>query len=185
MTKIFDPTVTTVGADAELGVERAERLRQSDVRVSPGQEASVGRLAAPSRDLRPDQKTNRETGVQSRCVVDGQNAIAKRRYGRRAPTKIPERIALRPTRNRSVPPPPRFGLAELTDDHLLTSRELAGWLRIAMSTLEDWRYQHVDRGPKWLMVAGMVRYRVGDVRKWRDEAVTGGDGRSTDVSAKE
>jgi hypothetical protein len=43
---------------------------------------------------------------------------------------------------------------------------LAGWLRLALSTLSDWRSQHQDRGPAWVLVAGMPRYRMGHVRSW-------------------
>src|SRR5262245_89289 len=69
-------------------------------------------------------------------------------------------------RNRSVPPPPRFDITALPEDAILTSRELAGWLRLSQSTLEDWRIRHPDRGPPWVVVAGRPRYRIGDVRRW-------------------
>ena len=72
----------------------------------------------------------------------------------------------RRVRNRSVPPPPTFDPATLADNSLLTSRELAGWLRLSLSTLEDWRCQHPDRGPLWVQVAGKPRYRLSDVRRW-------------------
>lgn len=70
------------------------------------------------------------------------------------------------TRNRSVPPPPAFDIATLPDDAVLRAQELAGWLRLSLATLEAWRYQHPDRGPPWVVVAGLPRYRLGDVRKW-------------------
>jgi hypothetical protein len=69
-------------------------------------------------------------------------------------------------RNRSVPPPPNFDPTGLPDDFLLTPKELAGWLRLSVSTLEDWRCKHPHRGPTWVLVAGLPRYRIGDVRKW-------------------
>ena len=73
-------------------------------------------------------------------------------------------VALR--RNRSVPPPPPFDPTTLADNALLTAKELAGWLRLSVSTLESWRLRHPDRGPPWILVAGQPRYRMGDVRKW-------------------
>ena len=69
------------------------------------------------------------------------------------------------TRNRSVPPPPPFDPTSLPDNALMTPKEFCGWVRIAISTASDWRSQHPDRGPAWVLVAGMPRYRVGDVRQ--------------------
>jgi hypothetical protein len=69
-------------------------------------------------------------------------------------------------RDRSVPPPPNFDPTALADDCLLAPKELAGWLRLSLSTLEDWRYKHPERGPPWVQVARMPRYRLGDVRAW-------------------
>jgi hypothetical protein len=69
-------------------------------------------------------------------------------------------------RDRSVPAPPSFDPSSLPDDFLLTAKELAGWLRLSLSTLEDWRCKHPNRGPRWVQVAGMPRYRLGDVRAW-------------------
>jgi hypothetical protein len=73
---------------------------------------------------------------------------------------------LRRVRNRSVPPPPPFDPAALPDNAVITTRELAGWLRFSLSTLETWRLKRPDRGPPWILVAGQPRYRMGDVRKW-------------------
>ncbi len=85
-------------------------------------------------------------------------------------------IALHRVRNRSVPLPPPFDPTTLPDNALLTAKELAGWLRLSLSTLESWRLRHPDRGPPWVVVAGQPRYRVGDVRKWllTDRPPTGG-----------
>ena len=70
------------------------------------------------------------------------------------------------TRNRSVPPPPPFDPTSLSDNALITPKEFCGWVRVAISTASDWRSQHPDRGPAWVLVAGMPRYRIGDVRQW-------------------
>ena len=74
--------------------------------------------------------------------------------------------ALRRIRTRSTPPPPLFDPDTLSDSMLLTPKELAGWLRLSLSTLECWRRQHPDRGPPWILVATKPRYRLGDVRRW-------------------
>ena len=77
----------------------------------------------------------------------------------------PERTGLpQGSRNRSVPPPPSFDPTALPGNAVLTPRELAGWLRFALSTLEDWRRN--DRGPPWILIAGKPRYRMGDVCEW-------------------
>jgi hypothetical protein len=76
-------------------------------------------------------------------------------------SRAPRRVA-----NRSVPPPLMFDPSTLPDNAVLTAKELAGWLRLALSTLSDWRSQHPDRGPNWVLVADKPRYRMGDVRRW-------------------
>jgi hypothetical protein len=54
----------------------------------------------------------------------------------------------------------------LNDGSYLTAKEFCGWMRIALSTAADWRSQHKERGPPYELVAGMVRYRVGNIRRW-------------------
>jgi hypothetical protein len=77
--------------------------------------------------------------------------------------KITNVVALR--RNRSVPLPPPFDPTTLPDNAVITTRELAGWLRFSLSTLETWRLKRPDRrpdrGPPWILVAGQPRYRMG------------------------
>ena len=92
--------------------------------------------------------------------------------------KITNVVALR--RNRSVPLPPPFDPTTLPDNALLTAKELAGWLRLSLSTLESWRLRHPERGPPWILVAGQLRYRMGDVRQWllADRPPTGGSSAS-------
>ena len=87
-------------------------------------------------------------------------------------------------RNRSVPPPPPFDPSALPDNALLTAKELAGWLRLSLSTFEDWRLRHPDRGPSIVSVAAMPRYRMSDVRKWllSDRATVGGHSASRPAS---
>jgi len=81
-------------------------------------------------------------------------------------SKTAKDIESRRVRNRSVPPPPPFDPSTLPDNALLTAKELAGWLRLSLATLEDWRLRHPDRGPPTVSVARLPRYRIADVRKW-------------------
>jgi hypothetical protein len=87
---------------------------------------------------------------------------------------------LRRVRNRSVPLPPPFDPTTLPDNALLTAKELAGWLRLSLSTLESWRLRHPERGPPWILVAGQVRYCLRDVRQWllTDRPAAGGSSAS-------
>jgi hypothetical protein len=51
----------------------------------------------------------------------------------------------------------------LPDDALLTQREIAAVLRVAVSTVETWRRR--GHPLKWTTVgSGLVRYRAGDLR---------------------
>jgi hypothetical protein len=81
-------------------------------------------------------------------------------------SKTAKDIESRRVRNRSVPPPPPFDPSTLPDNALLTAKELAGWLRLSLATLEDWRLRHPHRGPPTVSVAGLPRYRIADVRNW-------------------
>jgi phage terminase Nu1 subunit (DNA packaging protein) len=53
----------------------------------------------------------------------------------------------------------------LPDDALLTQREVAAVLRVAVSTVETWRRR--GHPLKWATVGGgLVRYRAGDLREF-------------------
>lgn len=47
---------------------------------------------------------------------------------------------------------------------LLTPVELAGLVKIEVGTLARWRY--LGRGPAFLKLGGVVRYRRSDVAEW-------------------
>lgn len=58
-----------------------------------------------------------------------------------------------------------------------TQQEVATYLGVAESTLEQWRWRKT--GPRWSKVGRYVRYRWSDIDKWLDaqaydEAATGG-----------
>lgn len=57
---------------------------------------------------------------------------------------------------------------------LLTTRETADYLRLAINTLEHWRLE--GRGPAFTRFGRQVRYRRADVDRWlaeMNEGVTG------------
>lgn len=53
-------------------------------------------------------------------------------------------------------------------DALLTTEEVAAWLRVSPSTLCRWRQSGSGRHVLWL-ARGVPRYRDGDVRRWLEE----------------
>jgi len=47
------------------------------------------------------------------------------------------------------------------DDELLTTDEVAVWLKVSPRTLREWRY--LEAGPAWIALEGGVRYRTSAV----------------------
>jgi hypothetical protein len=67
--------------------------------------------------------------------------------------------------DRSTPPPAQFDLDELAGSALLSEREIAAVMRVAVSTVQTWRRR--KHPLKWLVVGGgRVRYRVADLREF-------------------
>jgi len=59
---------------------------------------------------------------------------------------------------------------------LLTTREAAGYLRLAITTLEHWRLE--GRGPRWIRLSiRQIRYRRADLESWLAETNEGATGR--------
>ena len=58
---------------------------------------------------------------------------------------------------------------------LLTTREVAGYLRLAVTTLEHWRLD--GRGPAFCKIGRQVRYCRADVDRWLAEMNEGATGR--------
>ena len=52
-------------------------------------------------------------------------------------------------------------------ERLLTSEEVADWLRIKERTLRLWRDS--GKGPRAQRVGAMIRYRQSDVQRWLDD----------------
>ena len=68
-------------------------------------------------------------------------------------------------RLRGVPPHPKFRIADLDDDALLTRAEMCAATRTAIPTAELWAKE--GRGPPITrMEDGQPRYRAGDVRRY-------------------
>jgi excisionase family DNA binding protein len=57
-------------------------------------------------------------------------------------------------------------MARTTED-LKTPLELAERLKIQPRTLQDWR--STGRGPKFVRVGRVIRYRESDIEKWLDQ----------------
>lgn len=68
------------------------------------------------------------------------------------------------------------------DAQFLTTREVAGILRVSRQTLADWR--HRGAGPKYYKMPG-VRYKLRDILEWQDRVlvVPAGIERSSLVSS--
>ena len=58
---------------------------------------------------------------------------------------------------------------------LLTTREAASYLRLAITTLEHWRLE--GRGPAFCKIGRQVRYRRADVDQWLTEMNESATGR--------
>jgi excisionase family DNA binding protein len=57
---------------------------------------------------------------------------------------------------------------------LLTEQELAKRLNVSLASIRRWRIN--GRGPLFLKVGALVRYRPEDVEAWLGELATGGSG---------
>jgi hypothetical protein len=65
-----------------------------------------------------------------------------------------------------LPPIPEWDFDRLPDSALLRAVEAAGYLRLSVITLTDWR--RTGRGPPWITVAGRPRYKVGAIRAYQE-----------------
>lgn len=86
----------------------------------------------------------------------------------RAKVSAKQSRAKKPDRHgfRGTPEPPKFSLAELPDDTLITETEAAGYLRVAKSTIAEWRLRP-DHALKWIVLpGGFVRTTAGFLRAY-------------------
>jgi hypothetical protein len=79
----------------------------------------------------------------------------------------PRKAKLRKARSRraGVPPPVKFDLDALPDSAFLTSDEVAGIMRVSISTPRAWR-QDKDHPLQWGYVNGKPSYTVRSMRKY-------------------
>ena len=55
---------------------------------------------------------------------------------------------------------------------LLTETEVAKQLRVSLAALRKWRV--LNRGPQFLKIGSLVRYRQADINQWLDSVPVGG-----------
>jgi predicted DNA-binding transcriptional regulator AlpA len=60
-----------------------------------------------------------------------------------------------------------------TQTHLLTEKELAASLGVSLAACRKWRTQ--DRGPVFVKLGSLVRYRSADVEQWVTTRPKGGE----------
>ena len=54
----------------------------------------------------------------------------------------------------------------------LTEKDVAKQIRVSLASLRRWRL--VQRGPRFIKVGALVRYRPEDLELWMETLVTGG-----------
>lgn len=57
---------------------------------------------------------------------------------------------------------------------LLTESEVAQLMQISLARLRKWRVER--RGPRFIKIGSLVRYRSADLQQWLSSLPTGGDG---------
>jgi excisionase family DNA binding protein len=57
---------------------------------------------------------------------------------------------------------------------LLTESEVSQLLRVSLARLRKWRVE--KRGPRFIKIGSLVRYRSADLQQWLASLPTGGDG---------
>jgi excisionase family DNA binding protein len=67
---------------------------------------------------------------------------------------------------------PRRGEGGRTLEPLMTTDELATFLRVPVRTLEAWRQARPPKGPPFLRVGGQIRYRPEAVQEWLNRQET-------------
>ena len=67
------------------------------------------------------------------------------------------------------PPVPKASISGLPPDHLITDAELADWIRYEVRSVRNLRYS--GRGPRFVKVGRLIRYRVKDVTEWLESNI--------------
>jgi excisionase family DNA binding protein len=61
---------------------------------------------------------------------------------------------------------------------LLTETEVAKQLRVSLAALRKWRV--LNRGPQFLKIGSLVRYRQADINQWLESVQVGGGSQNRD-----
>ena len=61
---------------------------------------------------------------------------------------------------------------------LLTETEVAKQLRVSLAALRKWRV--LNRGPQFLKIGSLVRYRQADINQWLESVLVGGGSQDPD-----
>lgn len=64
---------------------------------------------------------------------------------------------------------------------LLTETEVSKQLRVSLAALRKWRV--INRGPQFLKIGSLVRYRQGDLHQWLASLPVGGELHQTTTPA--
>jgi predicted DNA-binding transcriptional regulator AlpA len=65
---------------------------------------------------------------------------------------------------------------------LQTEEQVAKQLSVSVASLRRWRL--VNRGPQFIKVGSLVRYRLEEVERWLAELPTGGERQQTPVRTR-
>jgi len=63
-------------------------------------------------------------------------------------------------------------LIEVNMQSFLTEKEVAEQIKVSLASLRRWRL--LQRGPRFIKVGALVRYRVEDLEQWMETLPTGG-----------
>jgi hypothetical protein len=66
--------------------------------------------------------------------------------------------------------------------NLQTEEQVAKQLNVSVASLRRWRL--VNRGPQFIKVGSLVRYRLDDIERWLADLPTGGERPNTPMRAK-
>ena len=65
-------------------------------------------------------------------------------------------------------------IVDVLRDEYLTDVDVAEIIGCSRQSLKQWRIAQPPRGPKFVRIERMIRYRRGDVQKWLDTRPTAG-----------
>jgi len=66
--------------------------------------------------------------------------------------------------------------------NLQTEKQVSKQLNVSVASLRRWRL--LKRGPQFIKVGSLVRYRPEDIERWLSDLPIGGDGQSAPARSK-